>query len=1431
MKKSILISLILLFVIFNWSLNPAMKRAEAYTQVKLSSPLDSVKITKIDTVFKWEADKDQKEVRKKYHIVVARNFELTDRIWDDSTTLHPTQSKRYNGPPFVQWETYFWSVRVQVDSIKRIDTTDTRIDTIWAVKGLWYDFVKPRTFFYTTATLIKIPENLPSIQKGIVFAASGDTVLVKPQPEPYYENLRFYKKGVLLASHFIFNKTNTALIESTIIDGSKLTRGEDNGSVIYFSSKADSTSKVIGFTIRNGKGTKSLVGSVEKVNGGGIFCDLGSYPTIAYNKITKNQVPDDGGGIFCYSAAPNILNNIITQNSAGGSGGAIQCYFSIRTKPATSSNPPGGENGEIEIIPNADLEPTLPELNSEKEEDWEDIIYPKDATEVLPAFSPDPLFKATQDPNNPPVAVLDYRPKESKYRAGDTIWLDVSGSYDPDSASGDSIARMEWRGERWDRCENPDDWRTYSVPSVGYIRVTASMGGLYRIRLIVEDTYRSRDTSEFIYLNLQRPPTTIVKEDTVIAPGDTGWLDGSGSCDINPDDDTTLSFLWTQISGPVNVTINDPESPITFFNPYDETYGGTYLFELKVSDSDTFSADTQKITVDRFPVAVAFDSLAGFPATIESTITRTDTLGHTIVKDTIVPAPLPLDASLSFDPDTAVGDSVAYFIWEGISYTTCKGSFPFTITKVDSAKKMQYFPASQGGGIYKVRLYVRDTHGVRSKNADTLLISAQLRPTAKAGNDTIVGWGENAYLRGDACEVNWDQKDSLKYVWIQDPTNPSRPTWWDINGTQLNPDYAETRVVWFTAPSVVTYSGIYRFSLKVWDPYQVADPDGKVKVTVNARPRAVITAPTGSARFAEGDTVKLDASGSYDPDAQVLPCSLKFTWTIINWPGSPDNTYKPTMINPDKSIAKFIPLKYGTYEFQTVVHDTFSPRMYPPVVDTLNKAKITVMVDTTFAYPIVRGNLISSNTAGSRGGGIDCFQSAPDIINNIFYKNTCGSSGGGVCTRFSSAPLIKRNIFFGNISGDATGGGIANLKAEQAPAATIGFRPKMVVSTNDFWNNAGGDLYQPPADVSGNLIDEYPRLIDPEYGDFTLECSSPCLKDSIGLLLWLYPDTCETTPPPGMISLSLFQHPVVTSAAHFVVNTDVALKAPPEGWVRIGENSPAVIDFTSISSTTYTGEFFFTTSGTAHISVFVSSVQEVPDTLTKDFTVQLMGTGKTGKLVSHDSQLWALFPQGAAQGDIYATCISVSDDPKYSFKDEDKESLGEAYQVGPVTDFNQELTISFPLDDYDLTEKDNTLFSIYKYDKNGWEKQTSFLDENSICARVKELGIFRLVYDANQEHITAIPKTYQLFQNYPNPFNPLTMIKYDLPHSGHVNIVVYNILGQKVKTLADEYQEAAHHSVTWDGKDDQGEEVASGVYFYRIKTSLFEKTKKMVLLK
>jgi len=92
------------------------------------------------------------------------------------------------------------------------------------------------------------------------------------------------------------------------------------------------------------------------------------------------------------------------------------------------------------------------------------------------------------------------------------------------------------------------------------------------------------------------------------------------------------------------------------------------------------------------------------------------------------------------------------------------------------------------------------------------------------------------------------------------------------------------------------------------------------------------------------------------------------------------------------------------------------------------------------------------------------------------------------------------------------------------------------------------------------------------------------------------------------------------------------------------------------------------------------------------------------------------------------------------------------------------------------------------------------------------------------------PTQYFLSQNYPNPFNANTQISFALPKAGKVTLEVFNVLGQKVNTLVNEYMKAGTRIVNWDGRDAQGNNVSSGIYFYRLLAEDFKQTKKMLLI-
>jgi len=95
----------------------------------------------------------------------------------------------------------------------------------------------------------------------------------------------------------------------------------------------------------------------------------------------------------------------------------------------------------------------------------------------------------------------------------------------------------------------------------------------------------------------------------------------------------------------------------------------------------------------------------------------------------------------------------------------------------------------------------------------------------------------------------------------------------------------------------------------------------------------------------------------------------------------------------------------------------------------------------------------------------------------------------------------------------------------------------------------------------------------------------------------------------------------------------------------------------------------------------------------------------------------------------------------------------------------------------------------------------------------------------------TLPTEYALVQNYPNPFNPTTKILYSLKNDGYVELNIYNVLGQNVRNLVSETKPAGTYTVQWDGRDNSGSQVASGVYFYKITSGDFSDIKKMVLMK
>lgn len=97
--------------------------------------------------------------------------------------------------------------------------------------------------------------------------------------------------------------------------------------------------------------------------------------------------------------------------------------------------------------------------------------------------------------------------------------------------------------------------------------------------------------------------------------------------------------------------------------------------------------------------------------------------------------------------------------------------------------------------------------------------------------------------------------------------------------------------------------------------------------------------------------------------------------------------------------------------------------------------------------------------------------------------------------------------------------------------------------------------------------------------------------------------------------------------------------------------------------------------------------------------------------------------------------------------------------------------------------------------------------------------------------ISEIPASFKLLQNYPNPFNPETEIYFQLPEANHVVVTIFNTNGQEIRKLTDANYTAGYHSLRWNGMDNQGNPVSSGVYLYQLRTATFSQVRKMSLMR
>jgi len=300
--------------------------------------------------------------------------------------------------------------------------------------------------------------------------------------------------------------------------------------------------------------------------------------------------------------------------------------------------------------------------------------------------------------------------------------------------------------------------------------------------------------------------------------------------------------------------------------------------------------------------------------------------------------------------------------------------------------------------------------------------------------------------------------------------------------------------------------------------------------------------------------------------------------------------------------------------------------------------------------------------------------------------------------------------------------------------------------------------------------------------------------------------------PTSHLSISVHQNPLISRYVDLYVASDTGLSTFPSMQVITSGGSSTSPTLVQTSPSLFKASYEFTATGT--ITINVTALDSGGNTLSGQRTFQtlFLKRGSAQTVSSDDGEVSIAVPADALTEDTYFTVIPVDGTGGTI--------VSRTYELGPSRDFTSPISISLRYNTDKVERGKEGLLSIVHSNGSGWTPVASWVDvrNRTISARVGSLGTFAVSYD-EAAGSRILPSGYRLEQNYPNPFNPVTTIEYALPELAHTILRVYDVMGREVTTLVDESQNSGRYRVSWDGRDQSGISVSSGVYFYRLSTT------------
>ena len=527
------------------------------------------------------------------------------------------------------------------------------------------------------------------------------------------------------------------------------------------------------------------------------------------------------------------------------------------------------------------------------------------------------------------------------------------------------------------------------------------------------------------------------------------------------------------------------------------------------------------------------------------------------------------------------------------------------------------------------------------------------------------------------------------------------------------------------------------------------------------------------------------------------------------------------------------------------------------IIDAGGSGSVVTFDSGEDSNSVIRGFTLTRGHS-THGGGIYCMSSSPTIADNFIVENACaeGEGGPGIYLGYGSNARILRNVvarcsgpcaiflhvgcyarLINNTISDNTWGGVSiqgnsygylknNILCNNAPYGVHVSESWAEILYNDTYGHDNNYIGIPDqTGINGNISAD-PLFVNQPAGDYHLAEGSPCIDAG---------DPADSVPPGGgdRIDMGAFEYLILIvgdangdgeiNAEDIIYLINYLFRGGPPPYVMAAGDA--------------NGDGEVNAGDIVYLIQYLFHGGPPPGQRSSDAEDLLAGT----TLNRAPARLWLskeavpraeggtnIIIRASFETDIAAVQLAISCDP---------EELTLAPTLPPDL---QALQIYY--------SQKGGLLKVGVLDLRGenWipgGEKVDLLVLQASGTNVSSLKIKEAILVDREAYVLSVkivteeeveeqrPETFSLSENYPNPFNPQTQINYALPRECNVKVTIFNLLGRRVRVLVDEHQSAGYKTVHWDGNDERGVEVASGIYFYRIQAEDFAQTRKMLLLK